>query len=243
VGKNGTQIQKTRSAVDRDLSHQMLGAAKYATVLHKQTASDLIRFLITVRDEKRYLDYDCQSFDEFLDSGHSPIPQRTFYRQLELFKLEGERYDLMQEWRIPAHVRKQLTDGDIQTDGTSVTFGDQRFELSDLDTTVARQLIERMVKERIEARKTIEKLEGYKGRYEKLQAEVDEAEEKPAYVIAFMNLIEALNVLVAEVKDLPGEMKGERGPADTEQIMVLMEQLFDAYGEAMPWKRGCWMRR
>lgn len=238
-----TAIQKStiRPQEIRDLSHQMLGAAKYATVLHKQTASDLIRFLIMVRDEKRYLDYDCQNFDEFLNSGHSPISHTTFYRQLELFKKEGDLYDILENWQIPARWRRQLTDGDFSFDGDAVVIGEHRVPMS--EETVIRQAFETLVRERIETRKKIGRLEDLKRKYEKLKAEAEAADGKHPYQVAYLHVIEGLMILIAEVKGLPGDMKGERGEADTNQIMGLMEQLYDAYGEQMPWDRGSWLRK
>lgn len=229
MANTALQKSQTRTAEGRDISQQMLGAAKYATALHRQTGSDLLRFLITVRDEKRYLDYDCQNFDEFLDSVHSPISQRTFYRQLELFKKEGEAYDLMSEWRIPVHVRRQLTDGDFTVEGTEIVIGGQRVPMS--EETVIKQAFETLVRERIETRKRIDRLEGYKAKYEELKAKVDEAAEKPEYVVAYMNAVEALLVFIAEVNDLPGEVKANRAAGDLAHIGELMDQLSRAYGE------------
>lgn len=240
---NGTALQKAElprkdAEFQRDLSHQMLGAAKYANFLHQQTGSDLLRFLIAVRDEKRYLDYDCNNFDEFLNSGHSPISQKTFYRQLDLFKAEGERYDLMEEWRVPARVRRLLIDGDFSLDGNNVVIGEQLVPLS--EETVIRQAFETLVKDRIASRKKIENLTGYKERYEQLKAQVNVAAEEPEYVTAFKQATNALQVMIAEVKDLPGDMKGERGPLDLPVIYLLLEQLIREFGEPLPWPHGSW---
>src|SRR5436305_1046057 len=116
---NGTALEQVvpRTQVDRDMAHQMLGAAKYANFLRQQTASDLMRFLIAVRDQMLYLDYDCKTFDAFLDSGHSPVASSTFYRKLELFQREDPQlYDLLEEWKVPARLRLLLEDGDVRID-------------------------------------------------------------------------------------------------------------------------------
>ncbi|QQS31879.1 MAG: hypothetical protein IPM50_09315 [Acidobacteriota bacterium] len=230
MAKTALQKSLERSTADRDLSQQLLGASKYATALHRQTGSDLLRFLITVRDDKRYLDYDCQNFDEFLDSVHSPISRPTFYRQLELFKLEGDKYDLMSEWRIPVYMRKLLSAGDVTVDGDEAVIGDQRISLNGGGVGV-KELVERLVKDKIASENSNAKLEGYKAKYDELKAKVDAAAEKPEYVVAYMNAVEALLVLIAEVNVLPGEVKANRAAGDLSHIGELMDQLSRAYGK------------
>ena len=113
------------------IAFQALGAARYASYINAQTKADIVRFLINVRDEKQYLEYEFASFDEFLESGLSPMAQRTFYRELDLFLTEGDQYELFNELRIPATVRRQLMSGDVTIDGDHAVVGEQRIPLND----------------------------------------------------------------------------------------------------------------
>lgn len=225
--------------------NQMLGAARYAEFLAGQSESHVLQFLMMVHEKELFLAAGFPNMDAFIEA--SGLKSRaTYYRKRELLLKEGaDQYDLFEEWRIPAATRRMLEAGDIKVNDTEVIIGDQAVPFG--DSTVIKQVIERLVREKIaaanelqKANKKVVKLDAIRVKYDELQARLDEAEDKPEYVIAFMGLIESLNVLVAEASDLPGEMKGERGPLDLPQIFTLIEQLCDAYGEPLPWIRGSW---
>ena len=231
VSENG------RSQIDRDKSMQRLGAAWYAGHIHNQTKSDLVRFCQTVRDEKSFLDYGFPNFDGWLDSPMSPFPRTTFYREEKLFLSEGtDNYDLYNELGVPARVRQQLPPGEVEVDGDEVVIGgDTRYPLGD---PAIKNVITQLVKDKLEAEQRVvaaaEEILGLteiKGKYKTLCAEVDEANEKPPYVTAYLNTVEALLTFVAEVDELPDEMKANRAENDLDHIGELMNQLSRAYGE------------
>lgn len=239
---NKAALKKLEPRFSPHVSHQILGAAKYISFQRQRSAEELMICMIEIRDKKLFLDFegDYQSFDEFLASPESPMSQSTFYRKLDFFKKEGpQQFGLMERWGVSARLRRLLTDGDVRFDGDEIYVGDEQIA-SDASPTIAKQVVERLVKDRMADRKKIEDLEGYKVRYEDLKAKVNEALEEPDYVTAFKQFENSMRVLIAEANDLPGEMKGERGPLDLAAIYLMIEQLCFVFGEPLPWVRGSW---
>lgn len=205
------------------LSHQMLGAARYAGQIHGQTKSDMVQFLRIVRDERRFLHYGFTSHDQFLGSQYSPMSRSTFHREEFLLLKEGEvQYDLFNEWKLPAKLRHQLSSGDVTIDGDEAVVGDQRISLNDGGVGV-KKLVERLVKDKIAAEKANAELVGYQDKFNKLKAAVDEANEEPDYVTAFIALTKAFMTYNSEVGYLPSEMRDIRR-GDLDQLRVLFDQ-------------------
>lgn len=232
-----------RSLADHEVSHQMLGAAKYAKYLHTQTGSDLMRFLISVRDEKRYLDYGFASFDNFLHSEMSTLSKSTFYRELELFQKEGEeQYDLFENWKIPARVRRQLSSGEISIDGDEVVVGEERVSITQGGSIKA--ILEQLVKEKIAATKaatessdklerTQRRLDAEQSTVDDLRAELDKINEKTPFQIAFGDLISAAATLQDLVAyELDPEDRERRAKKDCHVIGIILQEVQEAYGVA-----------
>ena len=231
-----------RTVIDRDLSHQMLGAAKYASYIQGQAKSDIVRFLILVRDEKRYLDFGMQNFDDFLESEFSQLTRPTFYRELDLYNNEGEQYDLFNEWKIPARVRKQLTSGDISIDGDEVVVGEERVSITQGGSIKA--ILEQLVKEKIAATKTadeaVDKLERTERRLkaeqstvDDLRAAIDRFNEKTPFQIAFGDLFAAASILADFVaNELDPEDRERRAEQDCKALEVILNDVKEAYGIA-----------
>lgn len=239
--KSALNVSAESDRSGRDNAYQMLGAARYAEYIHAQTKSDIIRFGIAVRDNKTYLEYGFANFDDWLESDMCPLSRATFRRELELFLAEGDQYELFNVLRIPAAQRRQLTSGDVTIDGDHALIGDQRIPLN--DGIGVKKLVERLVKDKISAEKDLAKadkdivrLKGVEEQLKQLKAEIKERDERPEFVTAYLATVEALLTFIAEVDDLPGELKAERAAGDLEHIIGLLDQLYRAYGESFPFK-------
>src|SRR4051794_9746997 len=69
----------------RDQAMQMFGAAKYADRLRAQVASQVILFLMSVEENKYYLEFGCKTFVEFLSNGDlSDYSKTQYYKRREL---------------------------------------------------------------------------------------------------------------------------------------------------------------
>lgn len=214
----------------RDQVMQMLGAMKYAEYWQSQTEGHIMQILTDIEERKGFIAAGYMSMKAFLE-GTGLKSVRTYYRHRELFLKEGpEQYDLFESLNVPHASRKLLAPGDVTIDGDVAIVGDVRIDLASGGVGV-KKLVERLVKDKIAAEKSNAKLEGYKAKYDELKAKVDEAAEKPEYVVAYMNAVEALLVFIAEVNDLPGEVKANRAAGDLAHIGELMDQLSRAYGE------------
>lgn len=242
----------------RDISHEMLGAARYAGYLRGQASADIMRFLIMVRDEKRYLDYDgCHTFDEFLDSERSPMSRPTFYRKLDLWKKEGQlKFIFFEEIGLSPKIRGRLKPGAVVLDGEDAIVEGERISLHEGGYGV-KKLVERLVKDAVAAQdglvraeKKIEQLQIFKGKYDELKVEAEAQTIKDPYMFAYSNLIEALKIYIEEVKDMSGPLGSlggyevaERAICDFPTIYILLEHLHDVAGEPMAWVRGSWNRQ
>jgi len=146
------RVASPAPAMSRDDVMQMLGAARYAEWIADQSASHVMQFLMTVEDQKLYLATGDTTFVEFLDRS-GLRSKSTYYRQRELLLKEGpDLFDLMEEWGVPARIRQQITAGEIRIDGKDVYIGDEILDPG--SPTIAKQVIEQLVREKIAAEKT-----------------------------------------------------------------------------------------
>lgn len=238
------EVVESASIVDSlQVSHQMLGAAKYASYIHNQTKSDIVRFLTIVRDEKRYLDYSFDTFDEFLNSPLSPIGQRSFYNEQELFLKEGsEQYDLFNEWKIPARVRRQLTSGDISIDGDEVVVGSERVSITQGGSIKA--ILEQLVRDKIaaetKAAKAKDAADDYKDQLKKvvdsgneLLEENKRFRDQTPFERSMSQLLQsASNVAHCVRHQMSPAIRGHRADDDLHTIMVIFSDIAEAYGVA-----------
>lgn len=221
---------------------QFLGGAVALDRLREHLSSQVIAALMAIEDQKLFELYGFKTFKAFLEgSSLSGFSKSGYYRLRDLYLKEGpEQYDLFTEWRIPISTRQLLTDGDVTVKGSELIVGDKHIAIGD-NPKVIKQVIERLVKEKIAATDDAEdkrqKLGAVTEKYDRLRKAIDEAEEKPPYVRAYLATVEILLTFINEVQDLPGDMKAERAPGDLDHISELMEQLYRAYGEAFPFRR------
>lgn len=233
--------EETLPSIDSETFNQMIGAAKYASYIHNQTKSDIIRFLTRVRDEKLFIDQGFAHFDDFLNSSLAPMSKSTFYRELDLYTNEGEQYDLFNEWKIPARIRKQLQAGDITVDGDVITVGDQPLTLSTVDTTIARQMIERLVRDNIAAEKTIAKANEDLDREKRYRASAEERAGELMEELASLrngtpyeqqlgDTIFSMLSLTEVIGWMDDKDKAEKGLIALPQLEAAIEKIADSYG-------------
>jgi hypothetical protein len=237
-----TERQVTHERARRDRAMQMFGAAKYAEGLRAHTATQIIEFLMMVEEEKLYLDYDHETFADFLENSPlSELSKSSYYRMRELYMKEGpQRFDLLSEWKIPARIRKLLTAGDIEIDGDEVVIGgEERVSLA--EQTTIKAVIERQVKEKLELaaanEKLTKKVEKQKEQinrgqeeYDELRRNFDAVDENTRFERAVMQLMNAFFNLTEAVGELNDEEKTARANDDLKLVAGLYYKLSDAYG-------------
>lgn len=233
-------VEDETPQIDPTLLQQMLGAARYANHLSNQTKSDVIRFLKQVRDDKLFLQLGFQRMDEFLDSDSSPLKRATFYRELEFFEKEGEQYDLFNEWKIPARIRRQLQSGDIAIDGDDVVIaGDERVSLSNSGSIKA--ILEQLVKEknaateelsteRAKTESTKDRLEVAQDKLEYATAEVERLRAGTPYDQALRDAIVSLLTLTEKIGQLGDADKQAKGPVALPQLETAIERVAVSFG-------------
>lgn len=218
------EIEK-REQADKGLSHEILGAVRYAGYIRQQTTSDVMRAMIKIRDERRYLDYGFSSFDDFLKSRLSPMSQGSFYRRLPVFEKESpELFDMMEELRVPLQTRLLLEAGDVRTKGKKVFIGDKELDAGN-NPTIVKQVIVSLVNGKISTEKDlldaraklarqetqIDKLKGIEAEYEQLSHALEQGS---PYEQAYLAMMKAWVVYISEVKGMSDEEREERMKPD-----------------------------
>lgn len=226
--------------IDPTTFYQMLGAARYASHLSNQTKSDVIRFVKTVRDNKLFEQFGFSKLDDFLDSDFSPMPQRTFYRELEMFEKEGEQYDLFNEWKIPARIRRQLTSGDIAIDGDEVVIaGTERVSLTNSGSIKA--ILEQLVKEKLAAEdktaatdaklaRAEQKIDIADQQIERLENDLARLKNGTPYEQQLRDTVHSMLTLTEKIGQLPDDQKAAKGVAALPHLERAIERIGEAYG-------------
>lgn len=230
------------AAMNRDDVMQMLGAARYAEWIADQSASHVMQFLMTVEQQKLYLATGDASFVEFLE--RSGLKKKSsYYNHRSLLLNEGpELFDLMEEWKVPARIRQQITAGDIRLDGKDVYIGNEVLDPG--SPTIAKQVIEQLVKEKIAATKTAadateelerkdRRLKAEQQTVDDLRSAIDKFNEKTPFQIAFGDLFAAASILADFVaNELDAEDRERRAEQDCKALEVILNDVKEAYGIA-----------
>ncbi|MGE3385071.1 MAG: hypothetical protein AB7L70_19265, partial [Pyrinomonadaceae bacterium] len=214
------------SQARRDRVMQMYGAARYADRLSAQCASDVMIFLMTVEEEKAYLEYGFTSFADFLNKSElSKYSKTQFYKRRELFLTEGvARYDLFEEWKVPVALRQRLLASGVQIeiDGDEIVI-DGKERIAVANPAVVKAIIERQVKESLEKDERLEKqdrkietleskVERGESENEELRRNLDGMNETSRIQRAYLHALNAQLLFVEAVGELDDDEKAERGP-------------------------------
>jgi hypothetical protein len=227
----------------RDQAMQMFGAAKYADRLRAQVASQVILFLMSVEENKYYLEFGCKTFVEFLSNGDlSDYSKTQYYKRRELVMSEGvEKYDLYEEWKLPLTLREKLlkTGLQIEVEGNEIVIGGtDRVAVS--QPTVVKAVIEKLVKEKldvevekhksdIKADKLQTQLKNGQQEYEILQRKYDDATQMRPFDRSLMMSVHWQLSLLENVSTLPDIELKKRGYDDLKLLAGLFFRLRDAY--------------
>lgn len=243
------QIEKHKFLTDdfdqkqRDHALMILGGVRVADKIADSISSQVMRALITFREEQRYLSLGHENFADFLDkSDYSPMSKATYYRRKEIFDAEGEKlFDLMNEVGVSMATRKLLAAANydaIEIDGDTLKIGDETADLS--NARLVRTLIESYADDckrlKTEAEKKSAKIEALNkqietgaNQYQKLAKAVDAANGGHPHDIALMRLLAAFHNLRLEAEQLSKEEKSAFAPNIFAEIAAKLDALSRAY--------------
>src|SRR4051812_19280600 len=136
----------------RNQAYMFLGGAMAIDRLKEHLASQVIAAMMTVEEQKLYLEYGYETFADFLSKSEiSPYSKTQFYKLRELYLTEGPtNYDLFTNWKLPLTTRKLLADKGvgIELQGDEVVIGDERINVG--ETKVIKEVIARLVKDKLD---------------------------------------------------------------------------------------------
>ena len=147
------ELQQRRS---RRRLWQTIGASKLADRLSSALASQTIRALGQIRDNKEYLSEGFQTFEDFLDQDpESPMTYDQFNRREKLLDSEGDlAFDLLSSLDVPLKTRKLLA-GQIEVNGNDLRIGDAHVSLD--NETAILNLITTQHAKLLEQQRTIDR--------------------------------------------------------------------------------------
>jgi hypothetical protein len=231
----------------RDEAMQFLGGAMAIDRLKEHLASQVIAALMTIEDQKLYLDYGYSRFAEFLDQCEfSKMSKSQFYKLRDLYLKEGpERYDLFTDWKVPLTTRKLLAAGEVsvEIEGDEVVIGgEERVNVAESRTIKA--IIEKLVKEKsaladdlqkqeTKLEKQSEKLKQGQADYEELQRNFDSLKDADPFDRALSSAVYSLLNLCESVGQLPDAKRQARANDDVRLFANLWFRVRDAYGSPM----------
>jgi hypothetical protein len=239
VATDLAQYSQTR----RDTANRYIGGAMAIDKLKEHLTSQVILALMTVEEEKLYLEFDCQTFAEFLDRKEfSEMSKSTFYRLRDLYLKEGiTKFDLLTEWGIPAKLRKQLDSGDIEIDGDEIVIGgDERVSIGE-SPKVIKAIIEKLVSEKSaisdelaksEAKSLKQKEQIKQGisEVESLQRNLDALRTGDPHDEALSQAVYSMLQLTEQVGQLPDERKAAKGRDAIDTLWGVMQKVRSSYG-------------
>lgn len=236
----------THDQMRRDQAMQFLGGAYAIDRLKEHLASQVIGALMTIEEQKLYLEFGYERFADFLDKSHlSGMSKTSYYRLRELYLKEGpEKYDMLMHWSIPLATRKLLDAGDIVVDGDEVVIGgSERVPLG--DQKVIKSIIEKLVHEKRDAHddlaKSESKIEDLKSKidagqsdYDELQRNLDAMRRHDPFDRAFGELVVSFAALHEQI----GQMDDKRRAAVAADRLQLITSLYfrtsDCFGVKQP---------
>jgi hypothetical protein len=223
-------------------AYMFLGGAMAIDRLQSHLASQVIAAMMTIEDQKLYLDFGYETFAEFLTKSEmSPYSKTQFYKLRELYLTEGpDNYDLFTNWKLPLTTRKLLADKNvgIELQGDEVVIGDERINVG--ETKAIKAIIERLVKDKLDVEeaknkteskveKLQEKIKVGEGEFQILQRKYDDATQMRPFDRSLMMTVHWQLHLLEHVADLPTEEAKKRGYDDLKLLAGLFFRIRDAY--------------
>ena len=224
-------------------AYMFLGGAMAIDRLQGHLASQVIAAMMTVEDQKLYLDLGYETFAEFLTkSDLSPYSKTQFYKLRELYLTEGPtNYDLFSNWKLPLTTRRLLADKGvaIELQGDEVIIGgEERINVG--ETKAIKEIIARLVKDKLDVDEQkartetkIEKLQSQlkagQSEYETLQRKYDDATQMRPFDRALMMTVHWQLNLLENVSTLPEAELKKRGYDDLKLLAGIFFRLREAY--------------
>src|SRR4051812_27603655 len=224
-------------------AYMFLGGAMAMDKLQSHLASQVIGAMMTVEEQKLYLDFGYETFAEFLTkSDLSPYSKTQFYKLRELYLTEGPtRFDLFTNWKLPLTTRRLLAEKGvgIELEGDEVVIGGQE-RINVGETKAIKEIIARLVKDTIEVQEQKAKTEGKVEKlqtqikqglseYELLQRKYDDATQMRPFDRSLMMSVHWQLSLLENVSQLPAAEQQKRGYDDLKLLAGLFFRLRDAY--------------
>lgn len=236
------ELVDTHRQSRRDEAMRFLGGALAIDRLKEHLASQVITAYMIIEEEKLYLDYDCERFEDFFKkSEFSQMSKSQYYKLRELYLKEGpEQYNLFTDWKVPLSTRKLLAAGDITVDGDEIVIGgEERVNISESKTIKA--VIEKLVKEKISLSEDLEKREAkLEAQSEQIKKGSEEIAEKQRYIDSLLDdsphdkavgkLLAAVLKLIEEAEKLPDDLKQSKAEGVCQAFNAQLFRLRDAYG-------------
>jgi len=231
-------------------AYQLLGAIKGAGLISRSVSAEAIKSLQAMRDEKLYLFFNCQTFDDFLDHHpQSPMSYYQFHQREELLAKEGDlTFQLLNTLRVPAAKRKLLTAGEVNVKGNEVEINGERFSIAnsiELRTLIVGILDEKAAVERelSKDKALIERGRKEVDKYKRENSELKETAARGGFVAAdsspharaLVSLLGDFQLLAQEVSRIDdGQEKQRFGAVAFERLADAKLQLESVLGFQAP---------
>lgn len=232
----------------RDNALIKLGGFNVVNRIAQTLSSELMRALITFREEKLYESLGYENFTDFLNtSEYAPMSKSQFYERKAVLEKEGDvTFDLLNNLAFPVIKRKQLGAGHIQLDGDTVIvvsgeFGEETTE--EINITDRARLLETLSALADANADKSKKLEKKQAQLEKSEAEIKRLDEDNDNILAhnktdaldphaaaLLNLVGAFNQLKITAEQLPEAEKSQFAPRVFQTIAAQMDTLSTGYG-------------
>jgi hypothetical protein len=233
--------------IRRNQAFMFLGGAMAIDKLQGHLASQVIAAMMTVEDQKLYLEYGYDTFADFLAKSElSPYSKTQFYKLRELYLTEGpQAYDLFTNWKLPLTTRKLLADKGVQIElrGDEVIIGGEE-TLNVGETKAIKAVIERLIKDKIDVEEAKSKTEGKveklqsqiktgQSEYDILQRKYDDATQMRPFDRSLMMSVHWQLQHLENVSQMPEAEVKKRGYDDLKLLAGIFFRLRDAYKSDM----------
>lgn len=217
-------------------SAEIVGAAKVLDHLAAALNAQAMRHWEGFQQAEGYRVYECDSFVDFLDK-YRPmgLTKNKYYERKALLEAEGDdAFDLLNQYGVPATIRKQLSAGAIEITKDEIIVGDKSAPIGDAKQVKAlfKEVVDAFDRLETKSGKTEKEVEKLKKRLEDAEARASKTvnfsrhdETDPANA-AYLRVISALVELTRELNELPSDEAEQRlrkqyGPHISEAVEMM----------------------
>jgi hypothetical protein len=237
-----TTLKNTPTS-DAAQAYMFLGGAMAIDKLQNHLASQVIGAMMTVEEQKLYLEYGYDTFADFLNEVRhfTGLKNTVLQASRALSHRRPDNYDLFTNWKLPLTTRRLLAEKGvgIELEGDEVVIGGQE-RINVGETKAIKEIIARLVKDTIEVQEQKAKTEGKveklqtqikqgQSEYELLQRKYDDATQMRPFDRSLMMSVHWQLSLLENVSQLPDAEQQKRGYDDLKLLAGLFFRLRDAY--------------